>query len=165
VVHRSNRRRDVDLQCLIGHRVELVITSVGSPEPVIDPLHEVGCRVFAGVSSLAHAMRARYDGPIVLAGGISDGQSMLAAQVLGADFAYLGTKYYISAVDEAGALIIVARTDPERLSLFLVPTDATGLIKHRLPVGISLPYKHWPKQWTSATGLRRTASRSAWALK
>jgi nitronate monooxygenase len=31
VVHRSNRRRDVDLQCLIGHRVELVITCALRP--------------------------------------------------------------------------------------------------------------------------------------
>jgi alkylation response protein AidB-like acyl-CoA dehydrogenase len=61
----------------------------------------------------------------------------------GDDYVLNGTKYYISGVDEAGALIVVARTDPDRLSLFLVPTDATGLIKHRLPVGISLPEKQY----------------------
>ncbi|MBJ7337580.1 acyl-CoA dehydrogenase family protein [Mycolicibacterium sp.] len=54
-----------------------------------------------------------------------------------------GTKYYISGVDEADALIVVARTAPEKLSLFLVPTDAPGLVKHRLPVGISVPEKQF----------------------
>lgn len=126
VVHRSNRRRDDDLECLIKHRVELVITSVGSPRPVVGPLHDIGCQVFADVSSLAHveraleagvdglvlltagaggqtgwanpfafvrAVRARYAGPVVLAGGISDGESMLAAQALGADLVYLGTRF------------------------------------------------------------------------
>jgi len=61
----------------------------------------------------------------------------------GSDYLLNGTKYYISGVDEAGALIVVARSAPEKLSLFLVPTDAPGLIKHRLPVGISLPEKQY----------------------
>jgi hypothetical protein len=46
-------------------------------------------------------------------------------------------------VDEAEALIVVTRTAPQRLSLFLVPTDAAGLVKHRLPVGISVPEKQY----------------------
>jgi hypothetical protein len=57
----------------------------------------------------------------------------------GSDYLINGTKYYISGVDEAAALIVVTRTAPQRLSLFLVPTDAPGLVKHRLPVGISVP--------------------------
>ncbi|AKS31912.1 acyl-CoA dehydrogenase family protein [Mycolicibacterium goodii] len=61
----------------------------------------------------------------------------------GGDYVINGTKYYISGVDEAGALIVVTRTAPERLSLFLVPTDAPGLVKHRLPVGINLPEKQF----------------------
>ncbi|UXA13899.1 acyl-CoA dehydrogenase family protein [Mycolicibacterium sp. jd] len=65
------------------------------------------------------------------------------AQRDGDDYVLTGTKYYISGVDEAGALIVVARTAPEKLSLFLVPTDAPGLVAHRLPVGISLPEKQF----------------------
>jgi alkylation response protein AidB-like acyl-CoA dehydrogenase len=61
----------------------------------------------------------------------------------GGDYLINGTKYYISGVDEAGALIVVARTAPERLSLFVVPTDAPGLVKHRLPIGINLPEKQY----------------------
>jgi alkylation response protein AidB-like acyl-CoA dehydrogenase len=67
----------------------------------------------------------------------------------GHDYVLSGTKYYISGVDEAGALIVVARTGHDQrtgsstLSLFLVPTDVAGLMKHRLPVGIALPEKQF----------------------
>ncbi|WP_431233055.1 acyl-CoA dehydrogenase family protein [Mycolicibacterium psychrotolerans] len=61
----------------------------------------------------------------------------------GGDYVVNGTKYYISGVDEAAALIVVTRTAAEKLSLFLVPTDAPGLVMHRLPVGISVPEKQF----------------------
>lgn len=38
-------------------------------------------------------MRAFYDGIIVLAGGISDGHALRAAEVLGCDLGYMGTKF------------------------------------------------------------------------
>jgi len=114
------------LEVLVRHKVELVITSVGSPAEVVEPLHSVGCRVLADVASLKHAHRALeagadglillsagaggqtgwangfafaravrqfHDGPLVLAGGISDGHALLAAQVLGCDLAYMGTRF------------------------------------------------------------------------
>ncbi|WP_245650680.1 NAD(P)H-dependent flavin oxidoreductase [Nocardia harenae] len=126
VVHRSNARLAADLACLLRHRVELVVTSVGSPAPVVGPLHDIGCLVFADVANLAHAeralaagadglvlltagaggqtgwanpfafvraVRARFDGPIVLAGGITDGVAMAAALTLGADLVHLGTRF------------------------------------------------------------------------
>jgi len=59
-----------------------------------------------------------------------------------------GSKYYISGVDEADALLVVARTgENERgealLSLFLVPVDAPGLVKDRLLVDAMLPEKQF----------------------
>lgn len=39
------------------------------------------------------AVRAFYDGPLVLAGAISTGRGVRAAEVLGADFAYMGTRF------------------------------------------------------------------------
>jgi alkylation response protein AidB-like acyl-CoA dehydrogenase len=55
-----------------------------------------------------------------------------------------GEKYYISGVDHADALLLVARTGRDEsgraaLSLFLVPTDAPGLTATRLPVDVMLP--------------------------
>jgi len=67
----------------------------------------------------------------------------------GDEWVLRGTKYYISGVDEADALIVVARTgtDPVSgkglMSLFLVPTDSPGLAANELPVSASLPEKQF----------------------
>ena len=115
-----------DLDRLIAHGVEMVITSVGSPEPVVAPLHAAGCLVFADVASVQHARRAIgagadglvlltagaggqtgwanpfafvravrtfFNGPLILAGGLSDGVSLQAARVLGCDLGYMGTRF------------------------------------------------------------------------
>jgi nitronate monooxygenase len=63
---------DQHLQRLIDHRVEIVITSVGSPQPVLEPLHDIGCLVLADVASLDHARKAvaaGVDGLVLLAAG------------------------------------------------------------------------------------------------
>jgi len=124
IIKRTQMRSE--LEALVKHRVEMVITSVGSPVEAIGPLHEVGCVVFADVATMHHAERAIaagvdglvlltagaggqtgwlnplafiraarsiFEGPIVLAGGICDGAALLAAQVLGCDLAYMGTKF------------------------------------------------------------------------
>jgi nitronate monooxygenase len=126
IVHRSNARLAQDLAVLLRHKPEIVITSVGSPAPVLAPLHDSGALVFADVASIRHAeravaagadglvlltagaggqtgwlnpfvfvraVRAFFDGPLVLAGGISDGHALRAAQALGCDLAYMGTKF------------------------------------------------------------------------
>ena len=137
IVHRSNARLEQDLAVLLRHRPEMVITSVGSPAPVIGPLHEAGALVFADVASIRHAeravaagadglvlltagaggqtgwlnpfvfvraVRAFFDGPIVLAGGISDGHALRAAQALGCDLAYMGTKFIATRESMADAV-------------------------------------------------------------
>jgi alkylation response protein AidB-like acyl-CoA dehydrogenase len=62
----------------------------------------------------------------------------------GDEWVLSGEKYYISGVDDAEALLLVARTGREesgnaKLSLFLVPTDAPGLTATPLPVDVMLP--------------------------
>lgn len=117
---------DQDLACVIAEKVELVITSVGSPARVVGPLHDAGCLVWADVATLAHAekalaagvdglillcagaggqsgwvspfagvrsVRALFDGPLVVAGGLSDGHALWAARALGADLGYMGTRF------------------------------------------------------------------------
>ena len=72
IVHRSNARLEQDLQVLLRHRPEMVITSVGSPAPVIGPLHDAGALVFADVASIRHAERAvaaGADGLVLLTAG------------------------------------------------------------------------------------------------
>jgi alkylation response protein AidB-like acyl-CoA dehydrogenase len=60
-----------------------------------------------------------------------------------------GSKYYISGVDEADAILVVTRsgidkdTGRGRLSLFVVDTDVAGLEKTVLPVEITAPEKQY----------------------
>jgi alkylation response protein AidB-like acyl-CoA dehydrogenase len=67
----------------------------------------------------------------------------------GEDWVLTGTKYYISGVDEADAILVVARTGVDeatgrgRLSLFIVDTDAPGLEKQPLPVSVTLPEQQY----------------------
>jgi nitronate monooxygenase len=108
------------------HDAKLVITSVGSPAPVLDILHRAGVLVLADVATLEHARKALaagadglvlltagaggqtgsmnpfafvravrgfYDGPVALAGGISDGVALRAARTLGTDLALVGTRF------------------------------------------------------------------------
>lgn len=151
VVHRTNPRLTADVDRLAAHGVQLVITSVGSPEPVLDRLHQTGCRVFADVATLRHAERAldagadglvlltagaggqtgsanpfafvravrqQFSGPLVLAGGISDGRGLLAAEVLGVDLCYMGTRFIATtesrAPDEYRAAVVAATLDDVR---------------------------------------------------
>lgn len=44
-----------------------------------------------------HEVKSFFDGTIILAGGISSGQDILAAQIMGADFAYMGTRFLAAA--------------------------------------------------------------------
>src|SRR6478736_5223333 len=159
IVHRSNARLAQDLEVLLRHRPEMVITSVGSPAPVLGPLHDVGALVFADVASIRHAeravaagadglvlltagaggqtgwlnpfvfvraVRAFFDGPLVLAGGIADGYALRAAQALGCDLAYMGTKFIATRESMADprymALLVTSSADD-----ILLTTAFTGL--------------------------------------
>lgn len=159
IVHRSNARLEQDLAVLLRHKPEIVITSVGSPAPVLKPLHDVGALVLADVASIRHAeraaeagadglvlltagaggqtgwlnpfafvraVRAFYDGIIVLAGGISDGRALRAAEVLGCDLGYMGTKFIAtreSMADERHKRMLVESNADD----ILLTTAFTGL--------------------------------------
>ena len=72
IVHRSNARLAEDVAVLLRHKPEIVITSVGSPAPVLAPLHDAGALVFADVASIRHAERAAAagaDGLVLLTAG------------------------------------------------------------------------------------------------
>jgi len=51
--------------------------------------------------AFVHEVRTFWRGPLVLAGGMSRGEDVLAARLIGADFAYMGTRFIPSA--ESGA--------------------------------------------------------------
>lgn len=66
----------------------------------------------------------------------------------GDEWVLRGTKYYISGVDEAQAVLVVTRTGTDergrgQLSLVVVPTDAAGLQKTLIPVQAVTPEKQF----------------------
>ncbi len=72
IVGRQNERLDQDVACVIARGVPLVVTSVGSPAPVIGPLHEAGCLVWADVASIDHvdkSLEVGADGLVLLGAG------------------------------------------------------------------------------------------------
>jgi nitronate monooxygenase len=168
IVHRSNARLGEDLEVLLRHNPQIIITSVGSPAPVVRPLHDAGTIVLADVASIRHAERAVdagadglvlltagaggqtgwlnpfafvravrkfFSGPVVLAGGVSDGQALRAAEVLGCDLAYMGTKFIAtreSMADERHKQMLVSSSADD----VLLTTAFTGLQTNMLKPSI-----------------------------
>lgn len=179
------RRRSLkeELACLLKHKVEMVITSVGEPRPVIGPLHDIGCLVFADVANVRHAekaiaagadglilltagaggqtgwangfafvraVRAMFDGPLVLAGGIGDGQALWAARTLGCDLGYMGTKFIATreslAAEGYKRMLVDSRLDDIMLSRAFTGLEtntlrpsviAAGLDPDNLPIDMT----------------------------
>ncbi len=68
--------------------------------------------------ALMQEVRSFWNGPIALSGAIATGRSVLAAQAMGADYAYVGTRFI--ATNEAKA--------DERYKQMLVDSDASGIV-------------------------------------
>ncbi len=153
IVHRSNPRVADDLAAVLRAKPEMVITSVGSPEPVMKPLKDAGCLVLADVASVRHAekavaagvdglvlltagaggqtgwvnpfafvraVRRFWDGIVVMAGGMADGHAVAAAELLGCDLAYMGTKFIATRESLAKPaykeMLVAARLDDVKLT-------------------------------------------------
>jgi nitronate monooxygenase len=162
-----------ELACLLGHRIEMVITSVGSPVEAIGPLHDIGCTVFADVATIRHAEKAIaagvdglvlltagaggqtgwlnplafvrasreiFKGPIVLAGGISDGAALWAAEVLGCDLAYMGTKFIATnesmAPDAYKRMLVESDMDDVMLTQAFTGLDTNMLTPSMIAAGL-----------------------------
>lgn len=76
--------------------------------------------------AFARAVRAHFDGPLVLAGGISDGSSLVALEALGCDLGYLGTAFLATAESRAEPAYKQMVVDSE-LDDVLVTRAFTGL--------------------------------------
>jgi len=81
---------------------------------------------WANPFAFVQAVRRQFDGIVVLAGGVSDGAGILAAQLLGADLAYLGTRFIAAAESLASpeyrSAVVAASLDDVSSS-----TQITGL--------------------------------------
>lgn len=86
---------------LVFHDVTTIRHAEKALEAGVDGLILVaaGAGGHAGTLSpfaLVSEVRKFYDGPIILSGSITSGDAILAAQAMGADFAYIGTRFIAS---------------------------------------------------------------------
>ena len=133
----------------------------------------------AGVKSpfaLVQEIREWFDGPLALSGSIANGRAVLAAQAMGADFAYIGTAFIATTearADESYKQAIVAGTSDDIVysNLFtgvhgnyLAPSiRAAGLDPDNLPQsdpskmsfggGEGSKKKAWKDIWGSGQGI------------
>lgn len=199
LIMRRDNMRD-ELACIVKHGVELVITSVGAPDPAIGPLHDIGAKVFADIASVRHAekairagadglillsagaggqtgwangfafaraVRAIFDGPIVIAGGVSDGWGVYAAEALGCDFAYMGTKFIATRESMAAAdyksMLVDSRLDDILLSKAFTGLETNTLIPSIISAG--LDPKALPTDMTAERAAQLYGSGSTTGIK
>lgn len=125
--------------------------------------------------ALVNELRAMFDGPLVLAGAITNGSGVLAAQAMGCDAAYIGTRFIATreslAVDRYKQMLVESSAEDIVYTPFfsgvagsyLKPSiKAAGLDPDNLPVqtGEKLKYtsrderpKTWKDIWGAGQGV------------
>lgn len=171
-VHNTYERLAEEIAMVECFRPDYVITCLGSPKPVIEPVHRYGGKVFADVNSLSHARKAAqagvdgivlvcagagghtgalspfafvrevrrfFDGLLVVAGGVCDGRTLRAAQILGADLCYMGTRF------------IAARESlvSDKYREMLIRADIEGIVATRAVTGV---LANWLKESLQEAG-------------
>ena len=173
ITHKTYDRFSEELDLIKKFQPKIVITALGSPERVIEAVHEYGGKVIADVNNINFARRCAemavdgmalichgagghtghlspfsfsayvrefFDGLIVLAGSISTGQHIKAAQLLSADLCYMGTRFISAqesnAVDEYKSMIINSTYDDLRMTNLFTGAQAyylkDSIIKNNL---------------------------------
>jgi nitronate monooxygenase len=116
--------------------------------------------------AFVRAVRTFFNGPLVLAGGVGDGQALHAAEVLGCDLAYMGTKFIAThesmAPDEYKRMLTQSTADDVLLTRAITGLQtnmlkpsiiAAGLDPENLPerdtINISqdIDVQNRPKRW------------------
>ncbi|BFM16933.1 nitronate monooxygenase family protein [Maricurvus nonylphenolicus] len=131
--------------------------------------------------ALVHEIRQLTDKPIILAGALGTGQDILAAQVMGADMAYMGTRFIackesLAADDYCEMLLQSQATDVFETSAldgfpasFLIPSlRNTGLdieqLKRMLPgdkINADTVKKRYAGIWASGQGCSKVTTRES----
>ncbi len=124
--------------------------------------------------ALLREVRRFYPGPIILSGAITDGAGVLSALAMGADFAYLGTRFVATAeanapdvykqmiVDSTAADILYTPTftgvhgnylRKSVVAAGLDPDDLPLMDKHSMNFGSQRPVKAWKDIWGAGQGV------------
>ncbi len=116
--------------------------------------------------ALVSEIRRHYDGPLVLSGSISTGSGILAAQAMGADYAYIGTRFIATAESHAPdnykQAIVRGKSADVVYTDFFTGVHGNYLRESIVAAGLdpdNLPATHAPR-----TGVPRTdeSGRKAW---
>jgi len=95
---------------------------------------------WANPFAFARAVRQIYDGIIVMAGGISDGVALHAAEQLGCDLSYMGTKFIATresmAVDRYKQMLVDCRLDDVKLSKAFTGLESNTLKPSIIAAGL-----------------------------
>jgi nitronate monooxygenase len=138
IVHQSNSRLEHDVEKCVKYKVPIVITSLRPPAAIdqgVDGIITVcaGAGGHAGTTSpfaLVKEVRKIFGGTIILSGSMSRGNDALAAQAMGADLAYFGTRFI--ATQEANA--------PSAYKEMIVDSAAADIVYTNLFTGVHGSY-------------------------
>ena len=191
IVHPTNPRLMADMMVTVEEQVPLVITSLGAVRDVVEAVHGYGGVVFHDIANIRHARKAAQagvDGLILVANGaggpaggvnpfalVDEGRSVLdgtiilcGALMMGADFAYMGTRFiattesgaqgeYKEMIVDAGASDITYTPAVSGIPAnFLTPSlvangiDPKSLPEHKLDMGEEA--KAWKTVWSAGQG-------------
>ncbi|MDP6406642.1 MAG: nitronate monooxygenase [Alphaproteobacteria bacterium] len=121
-------------------------------------------------------VREFYDGPLVVAGCIGDGRAIRAIETIGADFAYIGTRFIAASESQASAenrqMLVESSADDIQLTdavtgidaNFLRPSlEASGYTKSHDGEGFNVikettAMKAWKDVWSAGQGVGFTKS-------
>jgi nitronate monooxygenase len=119
--------------------------------------------------SFVRAVRSFWDGPIVLAGGVSDGHAVFAAEVLGCDLSYMGTRFIATeesmAVDEYKQMLVTSELDDVLLSRAFTGLETNTLIPSIVAAGLdpkNLPTDMTKERADALYGRQGTSGVTRW---
>ena len=114
--------------------------------------------------ALVGEIRKFYDGPIALSGSITNGQSILAAQAMGADFAYIGTRFIATAEANAAEAYKQAIIDSAAKDVVYTPyfTGVHGNYLKKSIVAAGLDPENLPERDKTAMNFGGSSAAKAW---
>lgn len=114
--------------------------------------------------ALVNEIRSFYDGPLVLSGCISHGKDVLAAQALGCDLAYMGTRFIATneslAPDRYREMVLQATIDDVLYTSFFSGVPANYLIPSITAAGLDAEQLN--SKGSNAVNMDKTTRPKAW---
>ncbi len=206
IMHRTNTRKEEDLELAIKYKAPIVISALGSPKEAVEKVHSYGGKIYADVNSPSFARKAAttgvdglalvcsgagghtgqispfafveevrsfWDGEVILSGAISSGRAIRAAQVLGADYVYMGTRFIPTkeslAADAYQQMIVDSNSEDiicsdsitgVKANWMKASLEAAGYDSNNMPIAANIDFaaaasdhKKWKDIWAAGQGV------------